>query len=136
MASHLSWSNHLVWRKYRSNLRVQCIEKRRGETLRLDRVRHPPRCILFRFHQNKNWNMARVRLRPASHVTEARNESVAGAPLVDILDVHHLKSWLIHLMLRIEVRVCRQSRCRHAANNCWMSKPPALGVGKNIDLNL
>ena len=39
-------------------------------------------------------------------------------------------------MLRIEVRVCRQSCGRHAANNCWMSKPPAVGVGKNIDLNL
>ncbi len=75
-------------------------------------------------------------LRPCSNIVEARDERMAGAPLVHALNVHHLEAWLIHLMLRIKVWVGGQARCRYSLNNCWMGKSTALGIGKDVDLNL
>ena len=103
VAPNLIWSHDLAWLKDRSNLSIQCVEQRRRKWLSLDCVRHLVWRILFRLHQDEDWNVARMSLRSSSHLLEAYNENVAGAPLVDILDVHHLKAGLIHLMLRIEV---------------------------------
>ena len=71
-----------------------------------------------------------------SHVLEAGDERMAGAPFVEILNMHHLKAGLVHLMLRIEVRVRRQSCRRNVTNNRRMSKSSALWVREDIDLNL
>ena len=61
---------------------------------------------------------------------------MAGIALVQILNMHHFESGLVHFMLRVEIRVCRQAGGCHFAHNRRMRKPSAPGIGEDVDLNL
>ena len=76
-------------------------------------------------------------LRPIPDRRKATHKGVAAYSLIQILDMHHLESRLLHLMLRVEVRVRRQARSRDHLHDRRMCKPsPPLRVVVDIDLHL
>ena len=75
-------------------------------------------------------------LRPGPDILQAGDERMAGASLVEVLNVHHFEAGLVHLMLWIKVRICRQTRCCDSLHDGWMSESATLGVGKDVDLHL
>ena len=131
---HVVRCDHLVRRKYRTNLAVELIESLCRERLRRGRMRNVERLALLRLHQHVNRQMPRVRLRPVAHNLQARSERLAGAVLVQVLHMHHLESRLEH---HVRIRIRRHPPAHrpplqapalqdaHSAHPCCRQRYPA-----------
>ena len=73
------------------------------------------RLALFRLDKNKDRYMIRVSVGPLADLFQAGSKRLAGAPVVDILNMHDFETRLVHHAIGIELRIGRQfSRGNHS----------------------
>src|ERR1035437_2951294 len=75
-------------------------------------------------------------LRPVTHGIEAEYKCVASGAFIEVLHMHYLEARLIHLMVRIEVRIYRQLRIGDHFHNRRMGELSPLGIVEDINLDL
>ena len=69
---------------------------------------------------------------PVANLLETSSKRLASAPVVDVLDMHHLEARLEHDAARVEVRVGREAGGNGHTGASRMGVATALGIGVDI----
>src|SRR3954452_20067298 len=91
LAANLVRSDIFARLEDRSDLRIQIIEHRGSERLRLDHIRPLLAVIFFRLNEDKYGYMLGVLLRPIPNHCKATHKGMACAPLIHSLYMHYLE---------------------------------------------
>jgi hypothetical protein len=91
---------------------------------------------LLGFEQDVDGDVLWVSLRPGANDLEALDAGLAGAAVVEVLNVHDLEAGLAHETLRIEVGIGRQAGGGYACGTVGMRVEAAPGVGVDVEFDL
>ena len=136
MAAHVIRNNHFIGREDRTDLRIEGIKGTRCKRLRFRHMKFAAGFPLLRLDQDEDWHMIWMGTRPLPHLLQTSREWLTGAPIVDVLDVHHLESRFAHHSVGIEVRIRRKLRSSNHRRPRRMGVEPAFAISVDIKFDL
>ena len=136
VAANVIGRNHFTGREDRADLGIECVERGGGEGLGFGEVDFAARMALLGFDEDEDRDVARVGLRPLANLLEAGDEGLAGAAVVDVLNVHDFEAGLVHDSVGVEVGIRRKFCGSDGRRAGRVGVKAAFGVGIDVEFDL
>jgi len=121
-----------------ANLGVECVEGGGGEGFGFGEMEliFSAGFVLLGFDEDEDGDVVGVGFRPLLDLLQAAGEGLAGAAVVDVLDVHDFEAGLEHEAVGIKFRIGGETGGGYVFRAGGMGVAATLGVGVDVEFDL